>query len=242
MAEVDLFGNVSIVEKPQEEEIVQNDNLNLFTVNTTEAPIEETETEETLGFPVRKDTGDKGSSINVSPVYFGKSFEFVGEWTLGTKYYNDEYRTSFVTYKNCLLACNKTHESSLGTEPVFLYEGIVPVGVENIYWTLALTSGDLSIDVASINTVLINLKKMISSNSDSITSVNGVLNVVGTNVNDLLKRTKNLETSDNKNKQDIKNIQNTLDASIVYPVVLTEDEYEALAVKDPNKFYYIYEE
>lgn len=61
-------------------------------------------------------------------------------------------------------------------------------------------------------------------------------------MNDLLKRTENLETSNTKNEQDIKDIQNTLSASVVYPIILTEDEYEALAVKDPNKFYYIYEE
>jgi hypothetical protein len=79
-------------------------------------------------------------------------------------------------------------------------------------------------------------------NSTSITSSNGILNAIGTNVNDLLKRTDNLEASDVKTTNDIKNIQATLDSNIAYPIVLTEDEYEALAVKDPNKFYYIYEE
>lgn len=242
MAEVDLFGNVSIVEKPQEEEIVQNDNLNLFTVNTTEAPIEETETEETLGFPVRKDTGDKGSSINVSPVYFGKSFEFESSWTIGKKYYNDEYRTSFVTYENCLLACNKTHESSLDTEPKILYQDGKAIGVENIYWTIVLTGDDGDSDLATINQSLGALRKIVNNNSSTLSTYNGILSTMGQNVNDLLKASSSLESEVSQNKKDIKTIQNTLDTSVVYPIILSEDEYDALEVKDPNKFYYIYEE
>lgn len=241
MASTDLFGNTTFVETTTKKEVVQNDNLNLFNVSVPETPVEEEPTNE-LGVQVRQNQGESGATVNVSPVYFGKSFEFLGPWEIGRKYYNDDHRTSFISYSNCLLACNKTHESSIGTKPVILYDGDIPIGVENIYWTIALTSEDLNSDITSINSTLLGLKKIISSNSESITSVNGILNVVGLNMNDLLKRTENLETSNTKNEQDIKNIQNTLDASIVYPVVLTEDEYEALAVKDPNKFYYIYEE
>ncbi len=47
-------------------------------------------------------------------------------------YYNDKHRTSFVSYNNYLLACNKTHESSSETEPVILYDGNTAKGVENI--------------------------------------------------------------------------------------------------------------
>ena len=71
-----------------------------------------------------------------NPVYFGKSFEYAGRWAPGQSYYNNNYRVTFVTYKNCLLACNLTHTSSEETEPVILYKGEVAVGVENIYWQL----------------------------------------------------------------------------------------------------------
>lgn len=241
MASTDLFGNTTFVETTTKKEVVQNDNLNLFNVSVPETPVEEEPTNE-LGVQVRQNQGESGATVNVSPVYFGKSFEYVGSWTVGKKYYNDDHRTSFVTYNNCLLACNKTHESSIGTEPVILYDGTMPVGIENIYWTLVLTSEDLNSDLTTINTALASLKKIVYENSTSITSSNGILNAIGTNVNDLLKRTDNLEASDVKTTNDIKNIQATLDSNIAYPIVLTEDEYEALAVKDPNKFYYIYEE
>ena len=65
---------------------------------------------------------------------------------------------------------------------------------------------------------------------------------MGQNVNDLLKASSSLESEVSQNKKDIKTIQNTLDTSVVYPIILSEDEYDALEVKDPNKFYYIYEE
>ena len=48
-------------------------------------------------------------------------------------YYNDKHRTSFVSYNNYLLACNKTHESSSETEPVIIYDENTAKGVENIF-------------------------------------------------------------------------------------------------------------
>lgn len=132
MASTDLFGNTIFVDKTAKKEVVQNDNLNLFNVSVPETPVEEEPTNE-LGFQVRQKQSENGATVNVSPVYFGKSFEYLGPWEIGRKYYNDDHRTSFVTYRNCLLACNKTHESSIGTKPEILYEGDVPIGVENIY-------------------------------------------------------------------------------------------------------------
>ena len=67
-----------------------------------------------------------------NPVYFGKSFEYAGRWAPGQSYYNNNYRVTFITYKNCLLACNLTHTSSEETEPVILYKEGAAVGVENI--------------------------------------------------------------------------------------------------------------
>lgn len=77
MAEIDLFGNQIITEEPVKTDKVQNDGLNLFTVNVPEEPIEEESTNE-LGFQVIQNQGDSGATVNVSPVYFGKSFEYEG--------------------------------------------------------------------------------------------------------------------------------------------------------------------
>lgn len=77
MAEIDLFGNQIITEEPVKTDKVQNDGLNLFTVNVPEEPIEEESTNE-LGFQVIQNQGDSGAAVNVSPVYFGKSFEYEG--------------------------------------------------------------------------------------------------------------------------------------------------------------------
>ena len=40
------------------------------------------------------------SSKPANPVYFGKSFEYAGRWAPGQSYYNDNYRVTFVAYKN----------------------------------------------------------------------------------------------------------------------------------------------
>jgi hypothetical protein len=241
MAEIDLFGNQIITEEPVKTDKVQNDGLNLFTVNVPEEPIEEESTNE-LGFQVIQNQGDSGAAVNVSPVYFGKSFEYEGIWSIGKKYFNDEYRTSFVTYKNLLLACNKTHESSLDTEPEIIYDEGVPMGVDNIYWVIALTGSDAGGDTTEIERNLVSLKKIVYNNSDSVTSLNGVVSVMGQNVNDLIKRASSLESDNTQTKKDIKSLQDSLGANIMYPIILTEDEYEALEEKDPNKFYYVYEE
>lgn len=65
---------------------------------------------------------------------------------------------------------------------------------------------------------------------------------MGQNVNDLIKRASSLESDNTQTKKDIKSLQDSLGANIMYPIILTEDEYDALEEKDPNKFYYVYEE
>lgn len=74
--------------------------------------------------------------------YKGKSFHFSGEWTPGIHYVNDEYDCDFVTYRNTLLVCNKTHLSSLQNEPNLIYdESQNPVGVLSEYWTFICGDG-----------------------------------------------------------------------------------------------------
>lgn len=71
----------------------------------------------------------------------GKSFNF-SPWRQFVKYSNDKVKQDFVSYKNALLACRKTHSSS--TPPTLLYNadgGII--GVDSEYWTFVfgLTGG-----------------------------------------------------------------------------------------------------
>jgi hypothetical protein len=57
----------------------------------------------------------------------GKSFDF-SEWRPVTEYTNNDFKQDFVSYKNTLLACKKTHISE--KEPVLKYIDNVPVGIE----------------------------------------------------------------------------------------------------------------
>lgn len=71
----------------------------------------------------------------------GKSFNF-SPWRQFVKYSNDKVKQDFVSYKNALLACRKTHSSS--TPPTLLYnaKGDI-IGVDSEYWTFVfgLTGG-----------------------------------------------------------------------------------------------------
>jgi hypothetical protein len=62
--------------------------------------------------------------------YKGKSFHIHGEWVLGQHYFNDDFITSWVTYKGALLYCKKSHISNLSTEPILEYEGSIVSGIK----------------------------------------------------------------------------------------------------------------
>ena len=47
----------------------------------------------------------KNKILNSRDFYKGKSFRFAHEWHDGITYFNDEFYTDFVVYKNVLLAC-----------------------------------------------------------------------------------------------------------------------------------------
>ena len=53
---------------------------------------------------------------------------------------------------------------------------------------------------------------------------------------------KDLNVNVESNTDRIKIIENKIAGDIAYPWIGSEFEYEQLAVKDPNKFYYLYEE
>ena len=167
-----------------------------------------------------------------NPVYFGKSFEYAGRWAPGQSYYNNNYRVTFVTYKNCLLACNLTHTSSEETEPVILYKGEVAVGVENIYWQLVL-SGNPGNNLDGFQTYIAELQEKVNKNSTDIETNNTAVEIVSKQYNLI---SQHLDNVDKKYKE----IETAFSKQT--PWIGSKKEYESLENKDPDKFYFIYEE
>ena len=174
----------------------------------------------------KKEKVEEGSYPKQSnPVYFGKSFEYAGRWAPGQSYYNDNYRTTFVVYKNYLLACNLTHTSSKETEPVILYEDGIAVGVKNIYWQLVL-SGDFGKDLIDIQAYIAELQEKVNKNSTNIETNNTAVEMVSRQCNLISQHLDNIETAFSKQT----------------PWIGSIEEYESLEDIDPDKFYFIYEE
>ena len=158
-------------------------------------------------------------------------------------YYNDTHRTSFVSYNNYLLACNKTHESSSETEPVILYDEGSAKGVENIFWRLVLTG-----EVGDINTVekaLAELKKIVYQNQSDIESQNQASIIIANQVQKSTERIQSLENYKITSSKDISDLRTSVDSNIAFPWIGSEDGYLALLKTsefDPNKLYFTYEE
>ena len=167
-----------------------------------------------------------------NPVYFGKSFEYAGRWAPGQSYYNNNYRVTFVTYKNCLLACNLTHTSSEETEPVILYEDGNAVGVENIYWQLVL-SGNPGNSLDGFQTYIAELQEKVNKNSTDIETNNAAVEIVSRQYNSI---------SQHLNNMDNRHEEIEIAFSKQTPWIGSKAEYESLENKDPDKFYFIYEE
>ena len=73
--------------------------------------------------------------------YRGSSFHFSGKWISGAHYLSDDYNIDFVVYGQSLLACAKSHLSTLENEPKnFIYsdEGNI-VGIASPYWDFVLS-------------------------------------------------------------------------------------------------------
>ena len=82
----------------------------------------------------------KNKILNSRDFYKGKSFRFAHEWHDGITYFNDDFYTDFVVYKNVLLACKNTHTSNSLNVPVIIYDGIQSVGVvDTEYWSFVLS-------------------------------------------------------------------------------------------------------
>lgn len=188
---------------------------------------------DSFDFAIKEDKVEEASCPKQSnPVYFGKSFEYAGRWAPGQSYYNDNYRVTFVVYKNYLLACNLTHTSSEETEPVILYEDGNAVGVENIYWQLVL-SGDAGEDLINVQTYIEELQEKVNKNSTDIETNNAAVEMVSRQYNLI---SQHLDNMDNRHEEiEIAFSKQT-------PWIGSAEEYESLEDKDPDKFYFIYEE
>lgn len=84
----------------------------------------------------------KNKVLNSRDFYKGKSFRYVHEWHAGTTYFNDEFVTDFVVYNNVMLACKKSHTSSIENVPVIIYDSVnefQPVRVKSDYWEFVLS-------------------------------------------------------------------------------------------------------
>ena len=73
--------------------------------------------------------------------YRGLSFHYSGKWVIGTHYISDDYNIDYVVHGQCLLACAKSHLSSLENEPTeYIYDSHGNItGVVSQYWDFVLS-------------------------------------------------------------------------------------------------------
>ena len=74
--------------------------------------------------------------------YRGKSFHFSNKWVPNAHYVSDDYNVDFVVHGQCLLACAKSHLSTVDNEPTqYVYNSNGdPCGVASVYWDFVLGS------------------------------------------------------------------------------------------------------
>lgn len=73
--------------------------------------------------------------------YRGASFHYSGKWLIGAHYVSDDYNVDFVVHDQVLLACAKSHLSTLENEPTeyITDECGVIIGVVSTYWDFVLS-------------------------------------------------------------------------------------------------------
>ena len=243
MAGLDLFDGDVVLQEEKKPEL-QNDNFDFFTFNPEIVKPVTILENDNLVLNVQNNQNQPYSAPDFDKwVYFGKSFEYEGPWEPGKMYYNDTHRTSFVSYNNYLLACNKTHESSSETEPVIIYDEGTAKGVENIFWILVLTA-----EVGNVDTVekaLAALKKTVDKNQSDLETQNKANIIIANQVQKSTERIQSLENYKTNSSKDIAALKASVDANIAFPWIGSEDEYLALINTeefDPNKLYFTYEE
>ncbi|MDY5928770.1 MAG: hypothetical protein SPJ27_01870 [Candidatus Onthovivens sp.] len=136
MAQLDIFGEK--IKPVVKETDIKNDNFDFFNITPEEKVEEDTKIVESFDDFVLNIKKNPEQEVCYKPfdhpVYFGKTFEYLKTWEPGVVYYNSDYVQSFVSYKNCLLACLITHESTNSLEPIIeLNNEGYPVAVKNAY-------------------------------------------------------------------------------------------------------------
>lgn len=73
--------------------------------------------------------------------YRGASFHWSGEWMVGAHYLSDDYTIDYVVHGQVLLACAKSHLSTLDNEPkdFITDESGTVIGVVSTYWDFVLS-------------------------------------------------------------------------------------------------------
>lgn len=106
------------------------------------------------------------------------------------------------------------------------------VGVENIYWQLVL-SGNPGNNLDGFQTYIEELQEKINKNTADIKTNNTAVEIVSKQYNLISQR---LDNVDKKYKE----IETAFSKQT--PWIGSKAEYESLENKDPDKFYFIYEE
>lgn len=72
--------------------------------------------------------------------YRGKSFHYAGEWVEGAHYVSDDYNVDFVSINNVLVACAKSHLSTIDNCPDdYLYSSTGYInGIISSYWDFVM--------------------------------------------------------------------------------------------------------
>ena len=73
--------------------------------------------------------------------YRGKSFHYSGKWVSGAHYLSDDYNIDYVVQGGALLACAKSHLSTLENEPnnfIYSEDGNI-IGIASAYWDFVLS-------------------------------------------------------------------------------------------------------
>ena len=245
MAQLDIFGEKI---KPEVKETkIKNDNFDFFNITPEEKVEEDTKIVESFDdfvLNIKKNPEQEVCYKRFDhPVYFGKTFEYLKTWEPGVVYYNSDYVQSFVSYKNCLLACLITHESTNSLEPIIeLNNEGYPVAVKNAYWYIVMSGDMVESDYSDVLSKLNEVQNKLDNISNNVNNQNTAIDNMSKQIIDNNNLVKDLNVNVESNTDRIKIIENKIAGDIAYPWIGSEFEYEQLAVKDPNKFYYLYEE
>ena len=84
---------------------------------------------------------DTFGTMHSRDYYRGASFHFSGKWVSGAHYISDDYNVDFVVHGQTLLACAKSHLSTLENEPTEFItdESGTAIGVISTYWDFVLS-------------------------------------------------------------------------------------------------------